>query len=161
MWHFIQNALPLLPTRVFEGVESGDSEVLYVRGRVIHLVSASMEGHRRTTTSHVVLHSQTKEFVYRLNRYFLEEKANQGPLLPPTQTRKRTAEAAGISEATVKRICSKPNKICDTLPQPNTPIFTSPKKRSALQQSQTSTSASLEEQSWNFMREEKYLLYIK
>ena len=87
-----------------------------------------MSGHRDTTPSYVVLHSQTKEFIYRINRYFLQEKANRGPLLPLSQARKRTAQAAGISEATVKRICSNANQLCDTAPQQDTPVFSSPKK---------------------------------
>lgn len=48
--------------------------------------------------------------------------------MPPSQARKRTAQAAGISESTVKRICSHPNKIRETDPNPPTPKFTSPKK---------------------------------
>ena len=87
-----------------------------------------MEGHPDASPSYTVLHSQTKEFVYRVNRYFLQEKANRGPLLPTNQARKRTAEAAGISEATVKRICSSSSKIINTIPLPHKPEFTSPKK---------------------------------
>lgn len=65
---------------------------------------------RATAPAYTVLHSQARELVYRVNKYFLHEKANRAPLLPVTQARKRTADAAGISEATVKRICSKENK---------------------------------------------------
>ena len=87
-----------------------------------------MEGHPDASPSYTVLRSQTKEFIFRLNRYFLEEKANHATLLPVTQTRKRTADAAGISEATVKKICSHPNKMIETSPQPYKPVFTSPIK---------------------------------
>ena len=97
-------------------------------GWVTHLTAGNMEGHRDTTPSYFVLHSQTKEVIYRMNRYFLQEKANREPLLPLTQARKRTAQAAGISEATVKRICSNANKVCDTAPSQHAPVFTSPKK---------------------------------
>ncbi len=86
-----------------------------------------MEGHSANSPSRAVLHSQARELVFRVNRYFIQEKANREPLLPLTQARKRTAHATGVSEATVKRICSKDNRICDTVPQ-NTPVFTSPKK---------------------------------
>ena len=64
------------------------------------------------------LQSQTKEFVYRLNRY-LDEKANRTPLLRVTQK----------SEATVKRICSKENKIWELVPHPHLHVFTSPQKK--------------------------------
>ena len=91
-----------------------------------------MEGPPRSADpAYVVLHSQTKEFVYRVNTYFLQEKANRAPLLPVTQARKRTADATGISEATVKRICSKENRIRDNVPHPNPPVFTSPHKKRA------------------------------
>lgn len=91
-----------------------------------------MDGSPRSTApAYVRLHSQTKEFVYRVNKYFLDEKANRAPLLPVTQARKRTANATGISEATVKRICAKENKIQDTVPHPDPPVFNSPIKRRA------------------------------
>ena len=41
-----------------------------------HLV-ATMEGHTDASRSYCVLHRQTMEFVYRINRYFLKEKANR------------------------------------------------------------------------------------
>lgn len=87
-----------------------------------------MEGPTDASPSYTVLRSQTKEFIFRLNRYFLQEKANRATLLPLTQARKRTADAAGISEATVKKICSHPNKMCETSPQPYKPVFDSPIK---------------------------------
>ncbi|MPC53586.1 hypothetical protein E2C01_047482 [Portunus trituberculatus] len=87
-----------------------------------------MEGHPDASPSYCVLHSQTKEFVYRINEYFLKEKANREKRISINQARKRIADAARISEATVKWICSSANKTCGTTPQPYQPVFTSPKK---------------------------------
>lgn len=63
----------------------------------------------RPTTSHsrVLL----KELIYNVNKYFLEEKANRGPLLPPSRATARTVQAIDVSERTVKRICSAINKV--------------------------------------------------
>ena len=108
----------------------GDGSPVRCAGHLIHPLSVTMEGPQHSTDpAYVVLHSQIKEFVYRVNTYFLQEKASRAPLLPVTQARKRTADAAGISEATVKRICSKENRICDTVPHPNPPVFTSLHKK--------------------------------
>ena len=92
-----------------------------------HLIT-TMEGPPGASPSYTVLRSQTKEYIFRLNRYFLQEKANRGTLLPVTQATKRTADAFGISETTVKRICSRANKMCETSPQAYKPVFTSPIK---------------------------------
>lgn len=63
-----------------------------------------------------------------MNRYFLLEKVNRVPLLEDIKALKRTAHAAQVSEATVKRVCSKSNKTYDTVEAPEKPVFTSPPK---------------------------------
>ena len=72
-----------------------------------------------------VLHSQAKEIIYYVNKYFLHEKANRGPILDPSQALARTAKATNVSVATVKRICSKLNKKNDTVENAENPTFTS------------------------------------
>ncbi|XP_076028786.1 uncharacterized protein LOC143017786 [Oratosquilla oratoria] len=72
-----------------------------------------------------VLHSEAKEIIYNVNKYFLREKANRGPLLPPTQALARTAEATNVSKSTVKRILY----ICDTDNAPEEPTLSSSKKK--------------------------------
>ena len=54
-----------------------------------------------------VLHSREKEMLYKVNKFFLEEKACNGFLIPPSQATARTARATNVSEKTVQRICSK------------------------------------------------------
>ncbi|MPC10908.1 hypothetical protein E2C01_003551 [Portunus trituberculatus] len=46
-----------------------------------------MEGPPDASPSYTVMRSQIKEFIFRLNRYFLQEKANRATLLPLTQAR--------------------------------------------------------------------------
>ena len=74
------------------------------------------------------LHSQAKEVIYNVNRYFLEEKANRGPLLPPIQALARTAKATKVSERTVRRICSKANQEWEKEDEHEKPVFHSPTK---------------------------------
>ena len=122
MWQKRQATLPLFPG---EGI-SGAGRAVAWPPPVIHLVAGNMEGHRDTTPSYTVLHSQTKEFLFHLYTYFLKEKANGGPLIPISQARKRAAQASNTSEATVKRHCSGAKKKCDTEPEYK-PVFSSPK----------------------------------
>lgn len=63
-----------------------------------------------------------------MNRYFLDEKANKGPLLPPTQALARTAKATKVNERTVRRICTKPNQEWWTETEHKQPVFRSPVK---------------------------------
>ena len=83
-------------------------------------------------TSRSVLHSKGKALIYKVNKYFLEEKNNRGPILPSSQAVARTAKATGVSEATVKTICSSYNKANKTELSPEEPTFHSPKKRRRL-----------------------------
>ena len=92
IWQKSQATLPLLEAQEFPG--HGTS-----RGHRCGCESPPCSRqHGRSSRHHpvlyVVLHSQTKEFIYRINRYFLQEKANREPLLPPSQARKHTADAA-------------------------------------------------------------------
>ena len=75
-----------------------------------------------------VLHSREKELIYSVNKYFLEEKANRGPIIPPSKPMARTAKATNVSQKTVQRICSAINKACDTQQSPEPPTFSSPTK---------------------------------
>ena len=75
------------------------------------------------------LHSQAKAVIYNVNRYFLEEKGNGAPILPPSKAVARTAMATKISEATVRRICSGFNQSLDKEAAPQKPAFSSPKKK--------------------------------
>ncbi|MPC60769.1 hypothetical protein E2C01_054825 [Portunus trituberculatus] len=83
-----------------------------------------MDAHA-STSPYGHLHSQAKKVIYNVNRYFLEEKANGAPILPPSQALTRTAMA---SERTV-RICSAYNQSLNTEVAPDTPTFSSPKKK--------------------------------
>ena len=67
-----------------------------------------------STSPYGQLHSQAKKVIYNVNRYFLEEKANGAPMLPPSQALTRTAMATKTSERTVRRICSAYNQSLDT-----------------------------------------------
>ena len=89
-----------------------------------------MEGSpvRKSPIGH--LHSQAKRIVYNTNRYFLEEKANRGPLLPPSKALERTAKACQISEKSVRNICSALNKAQDTDNDPEEPVSPLPSHRS-------------------------------
>ena len=82
-----------------------------------------------TPTRSRVLHSREKELIYYVNKYFLEEKAMRGFIIPPSRAVARTAKATNVSEITVKRICSKHNRDCVTKRSLEQPEFTSPKKR--------------------------------
>ena len=82
-----------------------------------------------STSPYGQLHSQAKKVIYNVNRYFLEEKANGAPMLPPSQALTRTAMATKTSERTVRRICSAYNQSLDTEAAPETPTFYSPKRR--------------------------------
>ena len=75
------------------------------------------------------LHSQAKKVIFNVNRYFLEEKANGAPILPPSKALARTAMATKTSERTVRRICSSINQSLHKEAAPETPTFTSPKKK--------------------------------
>ena len=67
--------------------------------------------------------------VYKVNRYFLQEKAFKGPLIDPSKALLRTSQATDVSVSTVKRICSKFNKVRHTPDEVPEPEFFSPKKR--------------------------------
>ena len=71
-----------------------------------------------------VLHSREKELIYNVNKYFAEEKACNGFVIPPSKATARTAKATNVSEKTVQRICSKQKRT-----SPERPLFLSPKKR--------------------------------
>ena len=44
------------------------------------------------------LHSQAKAVIFNVNRYFLDEKDNGAPILPPSKVVARTAAATKTSE---------------------------------------------------------------
>ena len=73
-----------------------------------------------------VLHSREMELIYNINKYFSEEKACNGFIIPPSKAFARTAKATNVSEKTVQRICSK-----RTQTSPERPVFLSPRKRCA------------------------------
>lgn len=75
------------------------------------------------------LSAREKELIFNVNRYFLDEKANRGPIIPPTKAVARTARATRVSEQTVQRICSKPNRALMTQISPDPPVFTTPKRK--------------------------------
>lgn len=101
--------------------------------RVSYVHETDMEASSSGTHSLGHLHSQAKEIVYNVNRYFIAEKANRGSLMDVNKVAARTAAATKLSESTVGRICSKLNQACKrSAPEepPVTPTFNSPKKRS-------------------------------
>ena len=57
----------------------------------------AMDAHA-STSPYGHLHSQAKKVIFNVNRYFLEEKANGAPMLPPSQALTRTAMATKTSE---------------------------------------------------------------
>ncbi|XP_063847657.1 uncharacterized protein LOC135095928 [Scylla paramamosain] len=84
---------------------------------------------RAPTSPYGHLHSQARKVIFNVNRYFLEEKANGAPILPPSHALTRTAMATKTSERTVRRICSAHNQMLNTEAEPDTPTFRSPKKK--------------------------------
>lgn len=100
----------------------------YPHESVIPDCSCIMERPAAATPQSARLRSQAKEVIYNVNRYFLDEKANRGPLLPVTQALARTASATKVSQSTVKRICSKLNQQWETEDEHQKPVFHSPKK---------------------------------
>lgn len=88
-----------------------------------------MERPSATASPYGHLHSQAKAVVFNVNRYFLDEKANRGPLLPPAKAIARTAQATKLSEKTVRRICSAYNQSFNRDPDPQEPTFSSPKRK--------------------------------
>ncbi|XP_076036265.1 uncharacterized protein LOC143022129 [Oratosquilla oratoria] len=111
-----------LKERVLAMQEPEEYEDCESAGRIIH-TSATLDDSSRLHSR--ILHSQAKEIIYNVNKYFLQEKANRGPLLPPTQALARTAKATNVSKSTVKRILST----CNTDVAPRKPTFSSPKER--------------------------------
>ena len=94
---------------------------------------AIMEGSSSNSHSFGHLHSQAKEIIYNVNRYFNAEKVNKGTLMDVNKVTARTAEATKVSKTTVGRICSNLNQSYKrSTPEvpPVIPTFTSPKKRS-------------------------------
>ncbi|XP_066950812.1 uncharacterized protein [Macrobrachium rosenbergii] len=73
------------------------------------------------------LHSREKAIVYKVNRYFQDEKANEGSMLSHKKALARTAAATGFSENTVKRVCSKLNEEWWVGSEHEQPVFSSPK----------------------------------
>ena len=71
-----------------------------------------------------VLHSREKEIINNVHKYFLEEKACGGCIIPPSKAIARTAKAVNVSERTVKRICSE-----ERTTSPEHPILMSPPTR--------------------------------
>ncbi|XP_068242248.1 uncharacterized protein [Palaemon carinicauda] len=74
------------------------------------------------------LHSQAKAVIYSVNRYFLEEKANRGLILPPSEVVARTARATKTSEATVRRVVSEYNQSLIEEAASQDPTFSQEKK---------------------------------
>ena len=92
-----------------------------------------MEGSSSNSHSLGHLHSQAKEIIYNVNRYFNAEKVNKGTLMDVNKVTARTAEATKVSKTTVGRICSNLNQSYKrSTPEvpPVIPSFTSPMKRS-------------------------------
>lgn len=75
------------------------------------------------------LHSQAKAVIFNVNRYFLEEKDNGAPILPPSKAVARTAMATKTSERTVRRICSAFNQSLHKEVAPQKATFSSPQKK--------------------------------
>ena len=76
-----------------------------------------------------VLHSQAKQIIYNVNKYFIEEKNSRGLLLPITQAIERTARATNVGRRKVNRICGKHNQERRKQNEPEEPAFLSPKKK--------------------------------
>ncbi|MPC22602.1 hypothetical protein E2C01_015619 [Portunus trituberculatus] len=110
---------------------NGQSEVVSSQYKVSNLFSLSFTMDRVSPTSapYGHLQAQAKAIIFNVNRYFLEEKANRGPILPPAKAMARTAKAIKISEKTVRRICSVYNQSFNKDLVPLKPTFSSPKKR--------------------------------
>ena len=75
------------------------------------------------------LDSQAKEMLCSVNKFFLEEKANKGPIIEPSRSNERTCKATNLSISTVKRICAKYNKVRHTPEELPEPEFLPPKKK--------------------------------
>ena len=76
-----------------------------------------------------VLDSQSKNIIYHVNKYFLEEKANGGPVIGLNKASLRTSKATNVSLRTVHSICAAPNKARRTQLDFQDPEFFSPKKK--------------------------------
>lgn len=61
--------------------------------------------------------------IHKVNRYLLDEKANSGPLLLPTQELAVTAKAMKVSQRRVRRISSVANRKRETVPQHQKPLW--------------------------------------
>ena len=85
-----------------------------------------MEG---TTARSSPLHSREKKLVYDVYKYFLEEKANRGPIIDPSKAIERTAKATKLSTKTISRVCSQLHSASMTEAAPEPPVFSSPKKK--------------------------------
>ena len=64
-----------------------------------------------------------------MNKYFIQEEENGGPILPPSKATDRTAMATKTSVRTVRRICSVFNRSFRKDAVPLKPTFSSPKER--------------------------------
>lgn len=73
-----------------------------------------------------VLHSQAREIIYNVYKYFSDEKANGAPLIDISKALARAARATNISERTISRICTKARN--DAKEVPENPVFLSPTK---------------------------------
>lgn len=71
------------------------------------------------------LHSQAKEIVYNVHKYFQKEKECGGITDNVLKAQSRTAAATNVSERTVKRLCSEGRSNQEN----DLPKFMSPKKR--------------------------------
>nr|XP_018900448.1 PREDICTED: uncharacterized protein LOC109032657 [Bemisia tabaci]XP_018906389.1 PREDICTED: uncharacterized protein LOC109036553 [Bemisia tabaci]XP_018908627.1 PREDICTED: uncharacterized protein LOC109038124 [Bemisia tabaci] len=77
-----------------------------------------------TSGKRQVLHSQAREFVARVIKYFEKEKQNNGPLLGINQVLERTAQALDIGYCTVRRI----KKESELVASQKKPKFSTPGK---------------------------------
>ena len=64
-------------------------------------LTATHHGSTPTRSRQRVLHSREKELIYNINKYFSEEKACNGFIIPPSKAFARTAKATNVSEKTV------------------------------------------------------------
>ncbi|MPC75338.1 hypothetical protein E2C01_069724 [Portunus trituberculatus] len=75
------------------------------------------------------IHSREKELIYNVYKFFLEEKANRGPIIEASKAIERTAKAPKFSKRTIMRICSQLHKAAMTQVELDTLEFSSPKKK--------------------------------
>ena len=85
------------------------------------------DGRSRISCSRV-LHSQAKEIIYNVHKYFKDEKANRGFIIDPSKTVARTAKAINVSKRTMRRIYFTVDKVFAKQNIPVEPAFPSPTK---------------------------------